>query len=220
MPPFFSCLPPLATPLASQFHGVSPAKMAGNFSCLLRGNLSFSSMTRLDENAISLAKAFFNVFGFSLILEGGRKLCPACRTYVGRKAARRSLEKESSKKVQKYVAHKFVLGFAAVKFFPSFHPSNVGRQHNDIIINLNMQPWRTPYTHSPFLPSPCLHTYFTFLADKKVRKKREKTFTVTVSLCLRLILGRRPSFLPSLLPLEEFPADATHTCCPCFMRVK
>lgn len=142
-------------------------------------------------------------FGFSLILEDGSKLCPACRTYVGRKAARRSLEKESSKKVQKYVAHKFVLGFAAVKFFPSFHPTNVGRQHNDIIINLNMQPWRTPYTHSPSLPSPCLHTYFTFLADKKVRKKREKTFAVTVSLCLRLRLGRLPP-LP-LLPLSAAP---------------
>lgn len=81
-------------------------------------------MTRLDENAISprsgggggILMFLFNVVtgGNFVRLDG---------TYVGRKESRKYIKKKAGwlwKKVQKYVAHKFVLSFAAVKFFLLF----------------------------------------------------------------------------------------------------
>lgn len=63
----------------------------------------------------------------------------------------------AGKKVQKYVAHKFVLSLARCHFFFG-RLSNAGRQNNDIIINLNMQ---------PRVPAP-------YISAKKKKKKTER----------------------------------------------
>lgn len=64
----------------------------------------------------------------------------------------------AGKKVQKYVAHKFVLSLARCHFFFG-RLSNAGRQNNDIIINLNMQ---------PRVPAP-------YISAKKKKKKRKQS---------------------------------------------
>lgn len=53
-------------------------------------------MTRLDENAISLAKAFLNVFGFSLILEDGDFVRPA-EHMLAEKRLEEALKKKAEK---------------------------------------------------------------------------------------------------------------------------
>lgn len=87
----------------------------------------------------------------------------------------------AGKKVQKYVAHKFVLSLARCHFFFG-RLSNAGRQNNDIIINLNMQP-RVP---APYISAKKKKKRKQSGKERRLgtKKSQRKTLAVTVSLWL------------------------------------